>query len=260
LGCSQPYSLEKEVILASKQLDLLPGKRSTYQIVTKKMSVSGSDSTSSSDPEEENDDLCRFYVPWRNRTEEKLLLIAAQVNRELQEMQRKVKEQREFVDELNKSITSALYPEVDALVEEYRQKIATLKNPNKRMKSECTDEKKKKKNARSKVAMTKLLAHLEVVQELRDEKKKKGKLTDELGDRILSILPGDGGNQFYYLITNEEPMLVRMMNDETFLIFQLYASCKCWPHSDAWDDVIPAYLARDVEQLREKFDDEHDYE
>jgi hypothetical protein len=176
--------------------------------------------------------LYSLDIQWKNRTDTKLLLIKEQVNAELDEMIKGHQEERKRIEELNRLVTAELFPKVDALVRECCAEIEAL------------DPEKKRKRCKHCMGM------VDGGEDFNDEDNE-DTLTYQLAQRILELLP----EQVRWYCDQYEfgagEMIEECMNDDTIMILKLYKWCgELPPYSQAWDQLIPAYLARDVKTLR----------
>lgn len=149
--------------------------------------------------------------------------ILADITQDLTKWQKKLEDQRDQIFQLNILVTETLFPQVDRLVKEYQQRFNQLSN--RKRKRECDN------------------CDINTC--------KACDLGRELADDILRLLPQEETKWFMETFEfGYGPMLDAYMDGATLLILKLYNWAR-YPSYRLWDEAIPYYLERDIEQMRE---------
>jgi hypothetical protein len=163
-------------------------------------------------------------------TDEMFPKVVQHVTKQLAQMEKDIAEERVYIDKLNELVQENLFDKVDSIIKRYQGMVRTCRKRCRHC--SCDDSSDDGSNE--------------------DDEDDLDKLTRKMGKEIGELLPQEEAGWFSdkYEFAHG-PMLDLRMKDATIMIMKVYHWCAyCSPAGDAWDDLIPYYLARNVKELR----------
>jgi len=180
--------------------------------------------------------MSSYEIDYHAHTDESLKTLLEVITREVNERIASKQEERDRIRKTNELVPAILYPQVEAIVLKYKPKAweaMKMKRPVKKARQGWFNDEPSK-------------CYIEGNTKLRE-------LTIRMGNEIGELIPKEEREWFeeeYEFGTS--PMLDLHMDGATLAIMKLHLWCtRCTPQETVWVQMIPCFLARDIDEMKE---------